>query len=130
MPMQLLDTHALLWFLQDAPELPVRVAERIESEKWETWVSIVSVWEMAIKISLGKLAIPYSLDRELPSILRENGFKAVPVDVAHLGRLSELPFHHRDPFDRLLVAQALHEQFELVSRDAILDAYGIRRYWG
>jgi PIN domain nuclease of toxin-antitoxin system len=125
----LLDTHTLLWFLQDAPELPDAVGDRIEAVSTRSWVSMATVWEMAIKISLGKLSVPYSLDEELPGLLEQCGFRTLPLTFVHMGLLSVLPFHHRDPFDRLLAAQAQCEGLVLLSRDEAFDAYGVRRIW-
>lgn len=125
----LLDTHTFLWFLQDAPELPSAVADRIEADSAENHVSAATVWEMAIKISLGKLSIWYSLDRDLPEILSEGGFEFVPLRFTHLGRVAQLPLHHRDPFDRVLVAQAQTEGFTVLSRNRVFDAYGVSRVW-
>lgn len=125
----LLDTHTLLWFLQDARDLPAVVADRIEAKEADNHVSIASIWEMAIKLSLGKLRVPYSLEEELPRLLEENAFTLLPLACSHLQALSELPFHHRDPFDRTLVAQAQAEGLTVLSRDPSFDAYGVRRKW-
>ncbi len=126
----LLDTHCLLWFLQGAPELPDGVADRIEAPGSINRVSAASIWEMAIKIALGKLRVPYSLDQELPGILEDNGFVLLPLDFPHLQRVTQLPFHHRDPFDRLLAAQCQVEDLTILSRDASFDAYDVPRFWG
>lgn len=125
----LLDTHALVWFLQDAPELPDAVARRIEADDAENHVSIASVWEMAIKISLDKLRVPYDLATTLPELLAEGGFRVLPLEFRHLETVRALPFHHRDPFDRLLVAQTTMEDLTLLSRDSVFDTYGVRRLW-
>jgi PIN domain nuclease of toxin-antitoxin system len=125
----LLDTHTLLWFLQGAAELPDTVARRIEAASAENHVSIASVWEMAIKISLGKLTVPYSLDHDLPRILEDSGFVVLPLSCAQLGRVAQLPFHHRDPFDRVLAAQAQCERLTVLSQDTVFDAYAVRRLW-
>ena len=125
----LLDTHTLLWFLQDARDLPSSVAARIEAEAAESYVSIASIWEMAIKLSLGKLRVPYSLSEDLPQLLQQNAFRILPLAFSHLQVLSELPFHHRDPFDRALVAQAQVEGLILLSRDEALDSYDVQRRW-
>ncbi|NCO43721.1 MAG: PIN domain nuclease [Armatimonadetes bacterium CG_4_10_14_3_um_filter_66_18] len=125
----LLDTHTLLWFLQDASELPSSVAARIETVAAENHVSIASIWEIAIKLSLGKLRVPYSLDEDLPRLLEQNAFRVLPLRYEHLQLLSELPFYHRDPFDRTLVAQAQVEGLLLLSRDEAFDAYGVQRAW-
>ena len=84
---------------------------------------------MAIKVSLGKLAVPYSLESDLPGILEESGFAMLSLSFHHLGGVARLPFHHRDPFDRVLVAQAQIEDLILLSRDPSLDPYGITRIW-
>ncbi len=125
----LLDTHCLLWFLQDAPELPHRLADRIEASGAVNRVSMASVWEIAVKVTIGKLKVPYSLDEELPRLLEANGFVTLPLEFAHLQVVTQLPFHHRDPFDRLLAAQCLAENLTLLSRDRIFDSYDVRRLW-
>ena len=125
----LLDTHTVLWFLPDAPELPDAVASRIEAEDAVNHVSMASIWEMAIKVSLGKLAVPYSLESDLPGILEESGFAMLNLSFHHLGSVARLPFHHRDPFDRVLIAQAQIEGLILLSRDPSFDAYGVTRIW-
>ena len=125
----LLDTHTVLWFLQNAPELPDAVAARIEAEDAINHVSMASIWEMAIKVSLGKLAVPYSLESDLPGILEDSGFAMLSLSFHHLGGVARLPLHHRDPFDRVLVAQAQIEDLILLSRDPSLDPYGITRIW-
>ncbi|MBI4702042.1 MAG: type II toxin-antitoxin system VapC family toxin [Deltaproteobacteria bacterium] len=125
----LLDTHCLLWFLQGARELPAGVARRIEAASAANHVSMASVWEMAIKVGLGKLEVPYSIGRDLPSLLAGNGFVVLPLAFEHLQVVAELPRHHRDPFDRLLVAQARCEALVLLSRDPVFDAYAVRREW-
>jgi len=125
----LLDTHTVLWFLQNAPELPDAVAARIEAADAINHVSMASIWEMAIKSSLGKLSVPYSLESDLPSILEKSGFAMLNLSFHHMGSVSRSPFHHRDPFDRVLVAQAQIEELILLSRDPSLDAYGVTRIW-
>ena len=125
----LLDTHTLLWFLQGSPKLSDAVATRIEAEDAENFVSIATVWEIAIKISFGKLRVPYSLDTDLPRILSENGFVTLPLAFSHMAMFTKLPFHHRDPFDRLLIAQATIKGLTILSRDSAFDAYEITREW-
>lgn len=123
---QLLDTHALLWFLQGADEaLPVKA--RIEERP--SGVSVASLWEAAIKVSLGKLRLPYDV-AALPRLCLDNGFGILEVGAGEAVRVARLPWHHRDPFDRLIAAQCLEHRLTLVSRDAQMDAYGIDRIWG
>ncbi|MCC6354458.1 MAG: type II toxin-antitoxin system VapC family toxin [Verrucomicrobiae bacterium] len=124
-----LDTHAWLWFLQGDPAgNPAR--RWIEDPAGECWVSAASIWEAAIKVSLGKLRLPYSLSEDLPGLMEENGFVELPVRASHAAQLEGMPFHHRDPFDRLLVAQCLAESLPIVSADRAFEAYGVRRLWG
>jgi PIN domain nuclease of toxin-antitoxin system len=95
----------------------------------EYLVSIASCWEIAIKVSLGKLRVEGSLGRFLPEQLAANRFQVLPIDLRHVARVAQLPFHHRDPFDRLLVAQALEEGLAVVSADEGLGEYGVERVW-
>lgn len=121
----LADTHTLLWFLQGDKRLSKKAATLLESPESLVFVSIASVWEIAIKISLQKLRISYSLDKDLPQLLQDCGFHLLPVSFAHVARISSLPFHHRDPFDRLLIAQALIENLRIVTQDPQFSAYNV-----
>ena len=125
----LLDTHALIWFAEDSPELsePARAALADTSD--DVFCSVASIWEMAIKLSLGKLKMSVRLEGPFERLLERNGFRLVPVEYLHAARVAALPWHHRDPFDRLLVAQAMVEGMALLSQDGQLDAYGIERIW-
>jgi PIN domain nuclease of toxin-antitoxin system len=125
----LLDTHVFLWWVAGGPPVSRRARSAIADGKNECLVSMASAWEMAIKVSLGKLEIDGSLERFLPEQLAANGFQVLPIDLEHVFRLTRLPFHHRDPFDRLLVAQALDGDLTLVSADPVFDKYGIKRRW-
>jgi len=125
----LLDTHAFLWFVVGSSDLSATARGLIEDAENEKLVSIASAWEMAIKASLGRLAVAQPFDEVLGGQISRNGFGLLNVSLAHLATVSTLPFHHRDPFDRLLVAQAMVEQLEVVSVDDAFDAYGVRRRW-
>jgi PIN domain nuclease of toxin-antitoxin system len=92
-------------------------------------VSIASGWEIAIKVSLGKLRVDGALDRFLPEQLAANGFQPLAIDLKHAARVATLPFHHRDPFDRLLVAQALEEELTVATADPVFAKYGVKRVW-
>ncbi|MFT5240536.1 MAG: PIN domain nuclease of toxin-antitoxin system [Kiritimatiellia bacterium] len=126
----LLDTHALIWFLQAAPELPNAIAERIEDADADVAVSTASFWEMAIKISIDKLRVPYDLETDLPRLLAESSISTLEPSFTDFETITTLPFHHRDPFDRLLIAQAKNHKRTLISRDKALDPYDIKRLWG
>lgn len=125
----LLDTHAFLWWITDSPLLSKKARAAIGKSGSECFLSLASCWEMAIKASLGKLTLAQPLERFLPEQLAANGFQLLEIDFRHMVRVESLPFHHRDPFDRLLVAQASAEKLSLVSGDAALDAYGVKRLW-
>lgn len=124
----LLDTHAYLWLAREDPRLPRRVIDAFVDGGTAWYLSAASVWEMAIKSSLGKLSLRTPLDRLVSGGL-DQGVRMLDVESQHAMRVEDLPFHHRDPFDRLLVAQARHEGLQLVSRDGVFDAYGIARIW-
>ncbi|MGB0680090.1 MAG: type II toxin-antitoxin system VapC family toxin [Polyangiales bacterium] len=128
---QLLDTHTLLWFFQDDPRLSATAATAIEAESAHNHVSLATLWEISIKVSLGKLRVSYGPGkaRQLPDLLQHNGIALLSIAAAHCDHLSRLPFHHRDPFDRMLVAQSHLEDLRLISRDAAFDAYGVQRIW-
>lgn len=121
----LLDTHTLLWWLEDDPALSSGAREAIADPANEPMVSTASLWEIAIKRSLGKLAVP----DDLPDRVANEGFGWLPVSALHAWRVRELPRHHRDPFDRMLVAQALIERLPLVTVDARLADYGVDARW-
>ena len=125
----LLDTHSLIWFLDDDPRLSAAARLAIEEPENERWVSIGSGWEMAIKSQLGKLDLPKPFDVLFPGALESLGFSIMPIQPAHLHRYYSLPLHHRDPFDRLLIAQALAEGLAVVGSDSAFDAYGVTRIW-
>jgi PIN domain nuclease of toxin-antitoxin system len=123
----LLDTHAFLWWCEDSPELSPGAREAMEQN--DCFVSFASFWEIAIKCSTGKLRLPVPPDRYLPEQMSLNGFDQLEISFRQLMRTTRLPFEHRDPFDRLLVAQALEEELALVSCDAVVEAYGVKRIW-
>ncbi len=119
----LLDTHVFLWFIMGSPHLSAEARALIEDEKNRKFISVASLWEIAIKSSIGKLSLSAAFDQLIPQQLRLNGFELLPIEIAHLATVTTLPFHHRDPFDRLLIAQAMTEQMPIVSSDSAFDAY-------
>ncbi len=118
----LLDTHALIWTLNDSPELSSRVHAAIADSQYEKWLSVASLWEITIKVNLGKLPLVSPLADFLKQLENNPIIRQLPIETHHLLQLVALPFHHRDPFDRLIVAQALSGGCTLVSRDEQLDA--------
>jgi PIN domain nuclease of toxin-antitoxin system len=125
----LLDTHALLWFLGGSGRLSTTARVAIEDMANERLFSVAGAWEIAIKASLGKLDLTVPFQRLVPGELHANAIELLPILPAHLVGVLGLPFHHRDPFDRMYVAQAVAEGATLVSADPALDAYGVRRLW-
>ena len=122
----LLDTHALIWALSTPRRLPARVAAVLRDPDTDVYVSAVSTWEIAIKSALGKIEADLSA---IVSAARAADFDELPITIAHTERLSVLPPHHRDPFDRLLVAQALEEHLTIVTHDRLIAAYPVARLW-
>jgi len=125
----LLDTHAFIWWMDADATLSSRARATIASGANECLFSVASAWEMAIKISLGKLTGRGRIDRDVPEQLAANGISMLPIELAHVARVASLPFHHRDPFDRLLAAQSLEEEIPIVSADPVFKRYGVTRIW-
>jgi PIN domain nuclease of toxin-antitoxin system len=124
----LLDTHVFLWIAQDDPRLDANVRTIFCDVRNDIFLSAASVWEMAIKASLGKLTLTTPLARLVARGV-ERGIRLLDVACEHAYQVEQLPFHHRDPFDRLLIAQASQEGMQLISRDTRLDAYRVVRVW-
>jgi PIN domain nuclease of toxin-antitoxin system len=125
----LLDTHAFLWFVDDSPRLSQSARILIESENSQPFLSAASLWEIAIKISLGKLTLKQPYEIFIPQQLALNGIGVLNIAMEHTAAIATLPFHHRDPFDRLLAVQAKIEDMTLVSADPIFDSYGVKHVW-
>ncbi len=124
---QLLDTHAFLWFVMGNPRITDKLRAQIEDN--ENFVSIVSVWEIAIKYNIGKLNLELPFDDFIDRQIIPNGIQLLDVKLEHLKVLSTLPLHHRDPFDRLLIAQAITEDIVLISADSLFSLYPVQRMW-
>jgi PIN domain nuclease of toxin-antitoxin system len=125
----LLDTHTFLWFIIGNPNLSASARVSIEDQTNDKYLSVASLWEIAIKVSIGKLTLFAPFNTLIPQQLSVNGFELLNLEVAHAAALINLPFHHRDPFDRLLIAQAMVEQMQIVSIDSTFDAYQTKRLW-
>lgn len=124
----LLDTHTLIWFLNGDDKLSEKAKFSIENPKNLKLVSIASIWEIAIKLSLGKIRFPKGFKQFL-KLVEENGFEVLPITFEHTIELSTLDFIHRDPFDRLLIAQCKADNFTLISKDDIIKKYDIKLIW-
>ena len=121
----LADTHVVLWSATDPKELSAAARDAIEDGTNELLVSIVTAWEIAIKQSLGKLDLPEPAEKWLPEVLRRTGFELAEIGLAAALRVRALPWHHRDPFDRLLIAHALEDGYTIVTRDETFADYGV-----
>jgi PIN domain nuclease of toxin-antitoxin system len=124
----LLDTHAFIWYVEDDLKLPATAKSKIKSPDNEVLISTASLWEIGIKTSLNKLTVGSSM-AEIFEMIFKNGFEVLPILPSHIVKNNALPFHHRDPFDRMIIAQALVDTMEVVSKDEIFDKYGITRFW-
>lgn len=127
----LLDTHAFLWFVGGEASLSAAARSAIVDPANQAFVSIASAWEVAIKVSLGKLTVDaLTVAGFFDEQMEANGFAYLPIEPRHVFRVATLPFHHRDPFDRLLIAQALEESMTLVTREAAaFGPYGVALAW-
>ncbi len=125
----LLDTHALLWWLTDDRSLPASARKLIARGSNTVVVSAASAWEIATKVRLGKLPMAVDLVADLDRVLAQEGFEPLAISVDHSVRAGLLPGPHKDPFDRMLIAQSQAENVPILSNDAALDGYGVRRLW-
>lgn len=123
----LIDTHVLLWGLQDGAKLSRRV--RVLLPAADVWISVASLWEIMAKVQVGKLVLPTPLGDYLTAKLTANGVSVLALTFNHVKRLEELPLHHRDPFDRILIAQSLDESMPLVSADPQFEKYQVELIW-
>lgn len=123
----LLDTHTFLWFVMGNALLSEQARMLIEAAENTKYLSMASLWEMAIKVSIGKMRLGLPLPVFLANHL--SGITIMPIELAHVTRVSSLPFHHRDPFDRMIIAQSLVEQVPIVGVDSVFNDYGVQRLW-
>lgn len=124
----LLDTHAFIWWFEADARLSAAARDAIE-EADEGFLSIASGWEMAIKVSNGRLKLAKPVERLIPEQLGLNSFSLLQIDLDDVARVAALPYHHRDPFDRMLAAQALNDDLAIVSADPVFRKYDVKRIW-
>jgi PIN domain nuclease of toxin-antitoxin system len=128
----LIDTHTFLWFVAGSMELSKTANNLIKNEHNSVYISIASLWEISIKMAIGKLQITDSYETVINDVV-ENDISILPINFAHTVMQNKLPFHHRDPFDRIIVSQAIVENMNLISRDSAFDAYleniEVKRIW-
>jgi len=125
----LLDTHALIWYYQTDLKLSNTARALIEDPANTVLVSAASYWEVAIKLATQKPLLQVPFATFIQEAIFDNGFAILPIEPQHCERITVLPFHHKDPFDRLLIAQAIAEGIPLVSADVAFDPYGVQRLW-
>jgi PIN domain nuclease of toxin-antitoxin system len=123
----LLDTHTFLWAVADEKRLSPRARSQMASS--ELWWSVVSLWEAIQKAQIGKLSLPLPAGPFLAGELRTNHVRLLPVSISHVLRVEKLPLHHRDPFDRLLVAQSIEEGWPIVTADRCFSRYPVEVIW-
>lgn len=126
----LIDTHVFIWYIQNSDRLPNSVATLINDGSNEILFSIASIWEMAIKQSTGKLNLGVPYIGFIEKQMRFNNMKLLPISLNHIELVTTLPFHHRDPFDRILIAQSITEDIILLSADSVFSLYPVQRVWG
>ena len=125
----LLDTHTFIWYVTDNPKHSAHVKLLIEDENNEKLISIASIWEMAIKHSIGRLNFSLPFMEFVGQQLTVSNIGLLEINLQHIEVVASLPLHHRDPFDRLIIAQSMAQQIPILSVDAIFDAYAIARVW-
>ncbi|WP_263353827.1 type II toxin-antitoxin system VapC family toxin [Acidicapsa acidisoli] len=125
----LLDTHTLIWAVYNQDSLSTHVRQTLELSDHEMIVSAASAWEIATKHRLGKLPTARILAEDFVSVVTQSGYTLLAISPEHALRAGRLPGNHKDPFDRMLAAQAIHEDLTLLSNDADLDTFGVRREW-
>jgi PIN domain nuclease of toxin-antitoxin system len=125
----LLDTHAFIWFTSDISRLSAPAIDALNDPANDLWFSDASIWEMAIKVKLGKLTFPEPFDEKISEALRRTQSGVLPIATRHVTAVAALPLHHRDPFDRMLIVQAKAEGCTLVSHDPLLPPYGVPVLW-
>jgi PIN domain nuclease of toxin-antitoxin system len=125
----LLDTHAFLWFFTDDPQLSATAKALIADPTNEILVSPASYWEVAIKVSIGKYPLTVPFEEFWTAGINGSGFVILPIALPHAAVLSSLPMHHKDPFDRMIISQAIAEQIPVVTMDTTFNSYAVTRCW-
>lgn len=125
----LIDTHVFIWWTSDVKKLSSRVHDLLLDPSTEAVLSMVSIWEMQIKLSLGKLQFRTTLSELVDDEINRNRIELLPLSLSHIYALSNLPNHYRDPFDRILIAQSMEENLQILSIDEKFVAYGVKRLW-
>lgn len=125
----LLDTHTFLWFIEGSSNLSDRARSLIEDKNNQRFLSIASLWEISIKVSIGKLQLGLNFTDLVEREVKGNAIKILQISAEHLDELAKLPFHHKDPFDRLIIVQSIVEDTFLISKDNAFENYSVRVLW-
>lgn len=125
----LLDTHSFIWFVEGDERLSPRIRRIIGDPANEVLFSAASLWEIAIKVSIGKLTLTHPFETSTLGHMARNDIRLLDIGVSHITGILSLPLHHRDPFDRMLAAQALVEGVPVIGADHVFDSYGVQRLW-
>jgi PIN domain nuclease of toxin-antitoxin system len=124
----LLDTHTFIWFINGDERLPLPARAYIQDVNNQRFLSIASIWEIAIKISLNKLSLHSNFNR-IDEFLEANVIELLPITLGHLSPLLDLDFHHRDPFDRVIITQAISENYYILTKDEVFKLYPVKLLW-
>lgn len=124
----LLDTHTFIWFINGDSSLPEKVVNKIKNIDNQCYLSIASIWEIAIKLKLNKLSLLADFDR-ISDFLDENQIEVLPITFSHIQSLNQLEFHHRDPFDRIIIAQGISEELTILTKDHNFNLYKAEIFW-
>ena len=125
----LLETHAFIWFIEGNNSLSSTARDSILKPENQLYLSIASLWEIAIKLNLDRLSFAEPFEQLIPHQMKLNSIHSLPISFVHLNQLIGLPFHHRDPFDRLLIAQAISEKLPIITRDKSFPDYEVELIW-
>lgn len=124
----LIDTQILVWLIIESKKIPTKILNILENPENEILVSSVSIWEIAIKISINKLSLPFEL-KYIINVIEKMNIKILEINIEHLINVAELPFHHKDPFDRLLISQSMIENISIISSDSSFQNYKVDVIW-
>jgi PIN domain nuclease of toxin-antitoxin system len=125
----LLDTHTFLWWVADDPQISVTAKNIIVNPDNDIYLSVISAWEIIIKVGTGKLSLSEPPEIYIPNPIASNQFEILPVQISHILKINSLPNFHKDPFDRLLIAQSLVEDFSLITIDSAITQYPVKTIW-
>lgn len=125
----LIDTHTLLWIVTNDPKLSAKAKDLYLDSENEIFISLASIWELSIKSSIGKISLEQPLDEFVDEHVKGNDIRILKIELPHVLRIENLPFYHRDPFDRLIISQSIEDNIPIIGSDKTFDSYPIKRIW-